>query len=153
MALMSNDEIKNFLMCETFTAKLATVNKDGSPHVAPIWFVLDETEITENNKCFDIIFTTGNTSTKGRNILRDPRVTISVDDQTSPFSFVILMGLVASIDEEPSELLRWATRIAERYVGKENAEQYGKRNSSKGELLVRVRPRKVLAEKNVAGWD
>ena len=150
MALMSNDEIKNFLMCETLTAKLATVNKDGSPHVAPI---LDETEITDNNKCFDIIFTTGNTSTKGRNILRDPRAAISVDDQTPPFSFVIVMGLVASIHEEQSELLRWATRIAERYVGKENAEQYGKRNSSKGELLVRVRPRKVLAEKNVAGWD
>jgi hypothetical protein len=40
-------------MRETFTAKLETVNKDGSPHVATR-FVLDESEITQKNDCFDI---------------------------------------------------------------------------------------------------
>ena len=39
---MSKREIKKFLMQGTFTAKLATVKKDGSPHVVPIWFVLDD---------------------------------------------------------------------------------------------------------------
>jgi nitroimidazol reductase NimA-like FMN-containing flavoprotein (pyridoxamine 5'-phosphate oxidase superfamily) len=38
---MSKKEIEKFLMHGTFTAKLATVKKDGSPHVVPIWFVLD----------------------------------------------------------------------------------------------------------------
>jgi hypothetical protein len=41
-------------MRETFTAKLETANKDGSPHVTTIWFVLDESEITQHNDCFDI---------------------------------------------------------------------------------------------------
>ena len=38
---MSKKEIRQFLMHGTFTAKLATVKKDGSHHVVPIWFMLD----------------------------------------------------------------------------------------------------------------
>jgi nitroimidazol reductase NimA-like FMN-containing flavoprotein (pyridoxamine 5'-phosphate oxidase superfamily) len=41
MAEMSKAEIGRFLMQGTFTGKLATVKKDGSSHVVPIWFVLD----------------------------------------------------------------------------------------------------------------
>jgi hypothetical protein len=40
--------------------------------------------------------------------------------------------------------------IAERYMGKENAEKYGKRNFVKGELLVRVKPTKIIAQKHIA---
>ena len=40
MSEMSNTEIRRFLMQSTFTGKLATVKKDGSSHVVPIWFVL-----------------------------------------------------------------------------------------------------------------
>jgi nitroimidazol reductase NimA-like FMN-containing flavoprotein (pyridoxamine 5'-phosphate oxidase superfamily) len=42
MTEMSTKEIKRFLMQGTFTGKLATVKEDGSPHVVPIWFVLDD---------------------------------------------------------------------------------------------------------------
>jgi hypothetical protein len=38
-------------------------------------------------------------------------------------------------------------------VGKRNAEAYRKRNSAEGEMLVRVKPTKMIAEKNIAGWD
>ena len=41
MTQMSKAEIGRFLMQGTFTGKLATVKKDGSSHVVPIWFVLD----------------------------------------------------------------------------------------------------------------
>ena len=41
MTEMTKTEIRKFLTQGTFTAKLATVKKDGSPHVVPIWFVLD----------------------------------------------------------------------------------------------------------------
>jgi nitroimidazol reductase NimA-like FMN-containing flavoprotein (pyridoxamine 5'-phosphate oxidase superfamily) len=36
MTKMSKKEIKEFLMQNTFTAKLASIKKDGSPHVVPI---------------------------------------------------------------------------------------------------------------------
>jgi len=77
MAEMSKAEIAKFLMQGTFTGKLATVKKDGSSHVVPIWFVLDN----ENNrhKVGNIIFTTGESSTKANNIRQDNRVSICVE--------------------------------------------------------------------------
>ena len=142
MTEMSKEEIRRFLNHGTFTGKLATVRKDGSPHVAPIWFVVED-----NND--DIILTTGRESLKGKDIQRDPRVSISVDDQTPPYSFVIVNG-TAQISEEPSYLLKWATKIAERYMGPDNAKSYGKRNSVEGELLIRVKPTKIIGQKNIA---
>ena len=41
MTEMSKEEIARFVMQDTLTGKLATVRIDGSSHVVPIWFVLD----------------------------------------------------------------------------------------------------------------
>jgi hypothetical protein len=38
-------------------------------------------------------------------------------------------------------------------MGKKNAKSYGERNSGEGAVLVRIKPRKIIGEKNVAGWD
>jgi len=133
-------------MQDTLTGKLATVKKDGSPHVVPIWFILDDIDNSDN-----IIFTTGSTSVKARNIQRDDRVSICIDDQTPPFSFVIVYGIAKIQQFNQNELLKWATKIAERYMGKDNA--YGARNSTEGELLVRIKPLNIVAEKNIAAWD
>ena len=63
MAEMRSKEIKRFLMQGTFTGKLATVKKDGSAHVVPIWFVLDDdTNRKGKQKVGDIVLTTGSTS-------------------------------------------------------------------------------------------
>src|SRR5690242_16363985 len=118
MAKMSDEERRRFLAVGTRTAKLATVRQDGSPHVAPIWFVLDGD---------DLVFTTGAGSAKGRAIRRDPRVAISVDREEPLYDFVIVEG-TAIVSEDPAELLAWATRIAARYMGEDKADEYGKRN-------------------------
>jgi nitroimidazol reductase NimA-like FMN-containing flavoprotein (pyridoxamine 5'-phosphate oxidase superfamily) len=62
MTEMSKAETRRFIMQGTFTGKLATVKKDGSSHVVPIWFALDD----KNSKAGlgDIIFTTGSESIK-----------------------------------------------------------------------------------------
>jgi Pyridoxamine 5'-phosphate oxidase len=52
---MSKNELIKFLMQGTFTAELTTVNKDGSPHVVPVWFVLDERKNLTTKKIEDII--------------------------------------------------------------------------------------------------
>jgi hypothetical protein len=69
-------------------------------------------------------------------MLRDSCVSLCVDDQTPPFSFVIIDG-IAEIDQEPdlNELLKWTTKIAGKYVGQANAEAYVKRNAVKREAL------------------
>jgi PPOX class probable F420-dependent enzyme len=150
---MSKAEIKKFLMQDTFTAKLTTVNKDGSPHVVPVWFVLDERKNLTTKKIEDIIFTTYEDSLKATNIQRDNRVSICVDDQTPQFSFVIIHGTAKIVRQKYNELLKWNTRIAERYMGKSNAKAYGKRNSTEGVILVRVKPTRIIAEKDIAAWE
>ena len=153
MAEMRSKEIKRFLMQGTFTGKLATVKKDGSAHVVPIWFVLDDEDDSNRKgkqKVGDIVLTTGSTSIKARNIQRDNRVSISVDDQTPPFSFVVIHGAAKIQDSKKDELLKWATKIAERYMGSDKAEEYGRVNSGEGAMLVRIKPTKIIAEKDIA---
>ena len=155
---MSKKQISKFLMQGTFTGKLATVKKDGSSHIVPIWFVLDggkkkKSATARRAKDDDIIFTTNGTSVKAKNIQRDSRVSICVDDQTPPFSFVVVYGIAKIHRYKQRELFRFATKIAQRYMGKEKAELYGRRNSTEGEVLVRIKPTRIIAEKDIAGWD
>jgi PPOX class probable F420-dependent enzyme len=142
MKVMTKAEYKRFLIQGTKTGKIATVKTDGSPHVVPIWFDLDNG---------NIVFTTGGDSVKAKNMRRDPRVCLTVDDQTPPYAFVQIEG-IASFSDDLKEMLHWATRIGGRYMGDDQAEVFGKRNAVPGELLVRIRPAKVIAYKDVAGW-
>ncbi len=142
MKEMTKAEYREFLLRGTKTGKLATVRRDGRPHVVPIWYDLDGDTL---------VFTTGGESVKYKSMKRDPRVSLTVDDQTPPYSYVMIEGTV-SFSEDPGELLRWATRIGGRYMGADKAEAYGKRNSSPGEVIVRIIPSKVSAYKDVAGW-
>ena len=148
---MSKAEIGRFLMQGTFTGKLGTIKKDGSSHVVPFWFVLDNRN--SRGQIGDIILTTGDTSVKAQNIQRDNRVSICVDDQIPPFSFVTIFGSAKIQPYKQKEVLKWATKIAERYMGKDNAEAYGKRNSEEGLVLVQIKPTRIIAEKDIASWD
>jgi PPOX class probable F420-dependent enzyme len=136
---MTDDEIYAFIdQLPARTAKLATVRKDGSPHVAPVWVALDGT---------DLIFTTQ--TLKGRSLRRDPRVAMSFDDDRPPFAFAIVEGTV-TISEDPDELLAWATVLGGRYMGDDVADQYGRRNAVAGELVVRVTPTRLVGERDLA---
>ena len=106
MTYMSKNETKKFLMQGTFTAKLTTVNKDGSPHVVPVWFVLDERKNRTAKKIEDIIFTTYEDSLKATNIQRDNRVSICVEE-TPQFSFVTIHGTAKIVRQKHNELLKW----------------------------------------------
>ena len=150
---MSKGEIARFVMQDTLTGKLATVRIDGSSHVIPIWFVLDNENSKRRRRIGDIIFTTDSTSAKANNIRRDNRVSICIDDQTRPFSFITIFGTAKIHTYKQKEVLKWATKIAERYMGKKNAEAYGKRNSGEGAVLVRIKPTRIIAEKDIAGRD
>src|SRR2546421_4410546 len=95
MPPMTDDERRRFLSTGTRTGKLATTRKDGRPHVAPIWFVLDDDDT--------VVFNTGRESVKGRSLRRDPRTSLCVDDQEPPYSFVVVEGSV-TISEQLDEM-------------------------------------------------
>ena len=140
MPRMTDAEWRSFLTSQPRTAKLATVRPDGRPHVAPVWFDLDGDEL---------VFMTGHDTVKGRAIRRDGRVCLCVDDERPPFAFVTIEG-IATVSEDPAELRYWATRIGGRYMGAEAADAYGARNAVPGELLVRVKPTRVVAYSAIA---
>jgi PPOX class probable F420-dependent enzyme len=153
MAEMSKTEIARFIRQGTFTGKLATVKKDGGSHVVPIWFVLDNENSKGRSRIRNIVFTTYSVSAKAKNIRRNNRVSICIDDQIPPFSFVTIFGTAKIHAYKQKEVLKWAKRIAKRYMAKDEAEAYGKRNSSEGEVLVQIKPTKIIAEKDIASWD
>ena len=141
MPKMTDAEYRSFMMDRARTGKLATVRADGRPHVAPVWFTMDGD---------DILFMTGETTVKGRNIRRDGRIALSVDDEQPPFSFVVIEGEATILDPTPQELLHWSTEIGGRYMGADKAEAYGKRNAVPGELLIRVKVTNRVAAKDIA---
>ncbi|MGZ6779590.1 MAG: PPOX class F420-dependent oxidoreductase [Mycobacterium sp.] len=134
------DDVIAFLSQGTRTGKLGYTASDGRPLVAPIWFVVDDGTLA---------FTTGKETAKGRALARDSRAVICVDDERPPYSFVQVQGTV-SISEDPEDLLDIATRTGARYMGSDRADEFGRRNAVPGEIVVRLRPTKILKAFDVA---
>ena len=135
MASVTDPEVHKFLTEGTRTGKLAYANAAGRVLVAPIWYIVEDG---------DLIFNTGADTVKGKFLVRERQATICVDLEQPPYAFVQVQG-TAELSNDPEELLRTATAIAARYVGPDRAEAFGERNAAPGELVVRLRPTKVLA--------
>ena len=141
MTSITDPEVSAFLMEGTRTGKLAYAGADGRPLVAPVWFIVEDGTL---------VFNTAKDTAKGRALARDPRATLCVDLEEPPYGFVQVQG-TAELSEEPAELLRTAIAIGARYMGQDRAEELGKRNAVPGELVVRLRPTKVIAVFDVTG--
>jgi PPOX class probable F420-dependent enzyme len=136
---ITDPEVSEFLSAGTRTGKLAYTSHDGRPLVVPVWFIVED-------GC--VVFNTGKTTAKGQSLSRDPRATLCADLEEPPFGFVQVQGN-AELSEDPADLLRTATAIAARYMGRDQAEEFGKRNGVPGELVVRLRPTRVIAAFNM----
>jgi PPOX class probable F420-dependent enzyme len=145
MYTMSREQWLQFVLTGTRTGKLAVTRASGAPHVTPIWFLVDTPERGD-----EVVFTTGDTSLKAKALRRDPRFALCVDDQAPPYSYVLIQG-EARLIEDLDEMLVWATNLGARYMGKDQAEEFGKRNAVPGELLVRGRITKVTAQAEISG--
>jgi PPOX class probable F420-dependent enzyme len=141
VASLSDPEVSDFLAQGTRTGKLAFLAASGRPLVAPVWFIVEDGSL---------VFNTGKDTAKGRALARDPRVSLCVDREEPPYAFVQVQG-EAELSEDPAELLRTATAIAARYMGAGRAAEFGQRNAVPGELVVRLRPAKVLATFDMTG--
>jgi PPOX class probable F420-dependent enzyme len=88
-------------------AVLATVNPDGSPQTSVIWVGRDGG---------DVLFSTVEGRVKHRNMLRDPRVSISVIDSADPENYVELRGRASMSPDVGRQL---DTRLSWKYDGKD----------------------------------
>ncbi|MFL5592894.1 MAG: PPOX class F420-dependent oxidoreductase [Ktedonobacteraceae bacterium] len=91
-------------------AVLATINSDGTPQLTTMWYLLEGDTIVMNTKAGRI---------KERNMRRDPRIAICVEDG---YNYVTISGTVEMIDD-PEIAQRDIYRLAVRYDGEEAARQ------------------------------
>jgi PPOX class probable F420-dependent enzyme len=89
-------------------AHLATILPDGAPHVVPVWIGVDEDD--------NIVFLTGRESVKGRNVERDPRVSLSITAPDAPNTMLHVRGRVTDIRDDDAG---WAIidALADKYLG------------------------------------
>jgi PPOX class probable F420-dependent enzyme len=103
---MSSEELETFLN-QQHTVTLITLNKDGTPLPTPLWYV---------NKGPIIYVSTMMTTQKAKNILRDPRVAVQVEDGKHYLELraVVIKGR-AVVVEDPEELAWVRDRMAKKY--------------------------------------
>jgi PPOX class probable F420-dependent enzyme len=108
---LTPDEVEE-LLAERHVAVITTLNLDGSPQSTPVWYVPEG----------DTIWVIADQdSLKVRNLKRDPRVSIMIASDASPYRYVVFRGEATLRDIETVEL---PTRMAERYLGKVGGARY-----------------------------
>ena len=85
MPKLTNDEVAEFLSERGHLARIGTVDADGMPRVLPLWFIIRDDEL---------LFTPRSPAIIWKNIERDPRVGISIDEETDPWRKVSVQGHV-----------------------------------------------------------
>jgi PPOX class probable F420-dependent enzyme len=88
---------------------LATLLPDGSPHSVAIWADVHDDD--------HVVFFTGPTTRKARNLGRDVRLAMSLVDRHNPYTTGMLRGrLVERIDGDAGRAI--VDRISQKYTGK-----------------------------------
>jgi PPOX class probable F420-dependent enzyme len=109
MAITFNEATLRLLDGRNY-AVLATINPDGSPHTSAMWVGRDGG---------DLVFSTVEGRVKHRNMLRDPRVSVSVLDSADPENYVEFRGRV-SMTPDPDRLLH--IQLSRKYDGTDPGE-------------------------------
>jgi len=121
-------ELADFLAQPHF-AKLATINRDGTPQLTVVWYEYDGR---------DFLVTSFADRQKVRNIRRDDRVTLLIDDRQDPYRVVTVKGRATVTEEGAMEETR---RLAIRYHGPEEGERrFATFYSRRPRVLIRIRP-------------
>jgi PPOX class probable F420-dependent enzyme len=107
-------------------AHVATLNADGSPQVTPFWIDHDGDTVLIN---------TARGRLKEKNLLRDPRVSISVIDAANPYSPLLIQGRAVELTEEGAD--EHIDKLAKRYLDEDT---YPFRSPGEVRLLVRIEP-------------
>ena len=111
-------------------AFVATLSKDGSPHVTPVW-----AEIVDDL----ILINTFETSAKNKHLTNDKRIALSVVEQNNPFNMVSIKGrVIQQTTEGADEHLK---RLAKKYLG---IGKYYYRKPNHKRIILKIKPDKIM---------
>jgi len=119
-------ENKNFVF-------LATLMNDGSPQITPTWVDVQGDKILIN---------TAEGRVKHKNVSRDPRVAISVIDQSNPYNMVTIRGAVEELITEGAD--EHIDKLAKKYLG---MDKYPFRSPTEKRIILKIKPTKIFHQK------
>ncbi|HEY7831373.1 MAG TPA: PPOX class F420-dependent oxidoreductase [Solirubrobacteraceae bacterium] len=110
-------------------ANVATLRSDGSVHAVPVWVDLQDGRPVLN---------TAEGRTWPRNLERDPRVTITVQNLENPYEYLMVRGRVAERTHEGAD--EHIDSLAKKYLDKDS---YPARQPGEQRLIIRIDPEQV----------
>jgi len=109
---------------------IATIIKDGSPQVSPVWADFEDEHIMVN---------TAEGRIKHKNVLRDSRVALSIVDSNNPLDMTSIKGTVVEIIPDYDYI--HANKLTKKYLGKET---YPYRRENEKRIIFKIKPEKIF---------
>lgn len=128
MAARISETFKDLFEKKAF-AQLATLMKDGSPQVTPVWCDFDGGLVWIN---------TAKGRIKDKNMRRDQRVALSIQDPDNGYRYLAIQGEIAEITEDGADA--HIDRLAKKYLDKD---RYPFRGPGEVRVVYKIRPVKV----------
>jgi PPOX class probable F420-dependent enzyme len=112
-------------------AHFGTIMSDGTPQISPVWFDRDGDVIRVNSAKGRL---------KDRNVERDPRVTLSIQDPEDPYRYLMVKGKVEEITETGAD--DHIDSLAKKYLG---LDQYPYRSDTEVRVIYKISAEKVYS--------
>ena len=125
-------KVRAFLDEKRF-AVLATINEDGAPQLTVMWFALRDDTIVMNTTLSRV---------KGKNLRRDPRISICVEDG---YRYVSIAG-IAELDDDQTIAQRDIRDLAIRYNGQEVGERQAAEFAQQHRVSIYLPISQVIAQ-------
>ena len=109
---------------------IATLMKDGSPQLSPVWANYEDEHIMVN---------TAEGRIKHKNVLRDPRVAVSVVAKDNPLDMTTIRGKVVELISDYD--YKHADRLTKKYMGREH---YPFKQEGEKRIIFKIKPERVF---------
>jgi len=114
---------------------ISTINSDGSPQLTPVWGDYDGEHVLVN---------TAEGRLKHKNVLRDPRVAISVVDHGNPLNMTTIKGKVIEIIPDYDYI--HANKLTKQYMG---VDEYPFKRDGEKRIIFKIKPMKIFVMPNI----
>jgi PPOX class probable F420-dependent enzyme len=135
---MSDEEVRAFL-ADHKVMQVATIDPRGWPHVVPLWYVPDGTELRG---------WTYAKSQKARNLERDPRATVAIEDGVAYHELRgVMLECEVEVEHDTDRVAGYGEALVERYGGGSEEMKEGFRAQARKRVGLRFIPTRVVS------WD
>jgi PPOX class probable F420-dependent enzyme len=135
---LSDDELRAYLD-DRMVMQVATLGPRGLPHVVPLWFVRDDIELEG---------WTFAKSQKAKNLERDPRATVAIEDGVQYHELRgVMLECDVELERDTEKVAKVGEALVDRYGGGSEEMKEGFRAQAPKRVGLRFKPRRIVS------WD